>query len=115
MEREHTTPYIWERPERFRIGNVTMDGGADYSMTHRFTIDYEADYQLIRSIFDKLYPADPVFGVEAILTLLNSRPDLYAINADLAGVNWYRHHLDELKTVGAAQTKREAADKIHTL
>jgi spore coat polysaccharide biosynthesis protein SpsF len=117
MEREHTTPYIWEHPELFRIGNVTMKGGKDYSMTHRFTIDYEADYQLIRAVFDELYPRDPFFGVDAILALLDNQPELYAINADLAGINWYRHHLDELKTVGAAQTKEPTPDrtKIHTL
>ena len=124
MEREHTTPFIWERPERFRIGNVTMGGGMDYSMTHRFTIDYEADYRLIRAVFEELYPVDRLFGVGAILGLLERRPELYAINAGLAGMNWYRHHLDELKTVGARQTNQtnlmiqeEAADrsKIHTL
>jgi spore coat polysaccharide biosynthesis protein SpsF len=76
-------------------------------MTHRFTIDYEADYLFIRAVFEELYPVNPLFGVEAILELLERRPDIYAINADLAGVNWYRHHLDELKTVGAAQTKGE--------
>jgi spore coat polysaccharide biosynthesis protein SpsF len=117
MEREHTTPFIWERPERFRIGNVTMEGGVDYSMTHRFTIDYEADYRLIRAVFEELYPVDRLFGVDAIVALLARRPDLYAINADLAGINWYRHHLDELRTVGAAQTKGDVNDrsKIHTL
>ncbi|RZK25585.1 MAG: acylneuraminate cytidylyltransferase, partial [Hymenobacter sp.] len=36
---------------------------------------------------------------------LKQRPDIYALNADLAGVNWYRNHLDELKTVDAANTK----------
>ncbi len=25
FEREHTTPYIWERPERFKIGNVAWE------------------------------------------------------------------------------------------
>jgi transketolase len=104
MEREHTTPFIWERPDLFRIGNVEMGGGADYSMTHRFTIDYAEDYRFIRAVFDELYPLDPVFGVSAILSLLERRPDIYTINAGLAGVNWYRHHLDELKTVGRNQT-----------
>ena len=105
LEREHTTPYIWERPERFRIGNVVMEGGADYSMTHRFTIDYAEDYRFIAAVFDELYPADPLFGVDAILSLLERRPDLMEINAGLAGVNWYRHHLDELRTVGVGQTR----------
>jgi spore coat polysaccharide biosynthesis protein SpsF len=105
MEREHTTPYIWERPERFRIGNVEMEGGVDYSMTHRCTIDYEEDYHFIRAVYEALYPSNPLFGVKEILDLLERRPDIYEINANLAGVNWYRHHLDELKTVSAGQTK----------
>ena len=106
MEREHTTPYIWEHPDLFRIGNVVMEGGVDYSMTHRFTIDYAEDYTFIRAVFDELYPGDPRFGVGDILSLLERRPDIYAINTAYAGVNWYRHHLDELKTVGVGQTKQ---------
>jgi len=108
LEREHTTPYIWERPERFRIGNVAMGSGTDYSMTHRFTIDYAEDYHFIRAVFDELYPSDPLFGFGDILGLLARRPDIYAMNAGFAGVNWYRHHLDELTTVGAGQTRTEA-------
>jgi len=107
LEREHTTPYIWEHPERFRIGNVVMGDGTDYSMTHRFTIDYAEDYDFIRAVFDELYPAGRLFGVSDILRLLERRPDIYAMNAGLAGVNWYRHHLDELTTVGAGQTRAE--------
>jgi spore coat polysaccharide biosynthesis protein SpsF len=110
MEREHTTPYIWERPVRFRIGNVGMEGGADYSMTHRFTIDYEEDYHFIREVYRALYPLNPMFGVQDILSLLERRPDLYEINSALAGVNWYRHHLDELKTISAHQTKSFAKE-----
>jgi spore coat polysaccharide biosynthesis protein SpsF len=106
LEREHTTPYIWERPEQFRIGNVVMGDGRDYSMSHRFTIDYAEDYAFIRAVFDELYPSNPLFGVDDILALLERRPDIYAINARFAGVNWYRNHLDELRTVGVEQTKQ---------
>ena len=105
MEREHTTPYIWERPEQFRIGNVVMEGGLNYSMTHRWTIDYQADYQFIQAVYEQLYSSDPLFGVREILELLEKRPDIYRINASLAGVNWYRHHLDELKTISPGETR----------
>ncbi len=105
LELEHTTPYIWENPEKFRIGNVTWDTGLDYSMTHRFTIDYEADYQFIKRVYEELYPTKPGFFCEDILDLLEENPEIYNINARYAGVNWYRNHLDELKTISSVQTK----------
>jgi transketolase len=110
FEREHTTPYIWERPEQFRIGNVIMEGGVDYSMTHRLTIDYEEDYQFIKAVWEELYPGNALFGVGEILDLLKRRPDIYMINRSLAGVNWYRNHLGELKTVAGEQTRFAAGD-----
>ncbi len=105
MELEHTTPYIWENPDKFRIANVPWDTGLDYSMSHRFTIDYEADYQFIKRVFEELYPEKPDFSCADILELLNKKPEIYNINAQYAGVNWYRNHLDELKTISANQTK----------
>src|ERR1700743_1017642 len=60
MEREHTTPFFWERPDQFRIGNVVMEGGHDHSMSHRFTIDYKEDYLFIKAVYDALYPLNPL-------------------------------------------------------
>ena len=111
FEREHTTPFLWERPERFRLANVKWDpcpGGApvrDYSMSHRWTLDYPEDYEFIRRVYAALYPRNPAFGLEDILRLLERAPDLLAINARYAGVNWYRHHLSALRTITAAQTR----------
>lgn len=105
LEREHTTPFLWENPERFRVGNITWESGLDYSMSHRWTIDYEEDYQFIAAVYDALYPTNPAFGLDDILTFLGNHPEVAALNAHLAGVNWYRHHLGELKTVSAAQTR----------
>ena len=105
LEREHTTPFFWENPDRFRLANVTWDTGLDYSMSHRWTIDYPEDYSFIGAVYDVLHPAKPDFGLHDILNLLTRRPDIAQLNAHLAGVNWYRNHLDELKTVNSSQTK----------
>lgn len=105
FEREHTTPYLWERIDQFRIGNVAMEDGADYSMTHRFTIDYPEDYKFINTVYEELFPADPLFGVGEIIDLLEKKPAIYSINSKLAGVNWYRDHLQDLKTIDASRTK----------
>ena len=99
LEREHTTPFLWENPQRFRIANVTWPSGLDYSKSHRWTIDYEEDYQFIRAVYEELYPRAPFFGLEDILELLARRPDIAAINAQYAGEYWYRKHKGELRTI----------------
>lgn len=105
FEREHTTPYIWENPQIFKIGNVVWETGKDYSMSHRFTIDYPEDYQFIKEVYERLYPNNPYFSLDDILNLLESKPELKKINEKYNGVNWYRNHLDELKTISPNQTK----------
>ena len=106
LQQEHTTPYIWENPNEFRIANVNWSKGLDYSMSHRFTIDYADDYTFIKRVFEELYPVKQDFSCDDIISLLENKPEIYQLNAQYAGVNWYRNHLDELKTVSATQTKQ---------
>ena len=106
FEREHTTPYIWENPDKFKIGNVVWETGLDYSMNHRFTIDYKEDYQFIKRVYDELYEQNNRFGLKDILLLLEKKPEIKKINQMYAGVNWYRNHLNELKTISSEQTKK---------
>ncbi len=105
FEREHTTPYIWENPDKFRIGNVAWESGMDYSMTYRFTIDYTEDYNFIKQVYDEIYPLNPNFSMQDILDLLERKPEIKKINEKYCGINWYRKHLDELKTITSDQTK----------
>jgi spore coat polysaccharide biosynthesis protein SpsF len=92
------------------VSNVTWENGRDLSMSHRFTIDYPEDYELIREVYGALYrPERPIFTVDEIVALLDREPRIRALNAKYAGVNWYRHHLGELKTVTAKETRLEGA------
>ena len=113
LEREHTTPFLWENPDRFRLGNVAWSTGQDHSMSHRWTIDYPEDYDFIKAVYEALHPRNPAFGLDDILTLLAERPDIAGLNAHLAGVNWYRNHLGELRTVAASQTKQITPSLSH--
>lgn len=106
LELEHTTPYIWENPDLFRIGNVLWETGLDYSMSHRFTIDYHEDYLFIKAVFEALNQHNKNFSCDDILDLLDREPAIYQLNAQYAGVNWYRHHLNDLKTIQPGQTKQ---------
>jgi spore coat polysaccharide biosynthesis protein SpsF len=105
LEREHTTPYFWENPDKFRIGNVEWETGLNYSMSHRFTIDYEKDYNFIKLVYDELYPINNIFTLKDILNLLDKKPEIKKINEEYCGVNWYRNHLNELKTITISDTK----------
>ncbi|MFP4369110.1 MAG: cytidylyltransferase domain-containing protein [Bacteroidota bacterium] len=106
FEREHTTPYIWENPDKFRIGNVEWESGLDLSMSHRFTLDYEDDYLFIKKVYEELYSFNPLFTLDDIIRLLREKPSITEINKKYAGVNWYRHHLKDLKSVTPEQTKK---------
>lgn len=99
FEREHTTPFLWEQPERFRLANVSWETGLNYADSHRWTIDYEEDYAFINAVYNALYPRKPHFGLNDILALLDEKPELRAINQQYAGVNWYRHYLADLRYV----------------
>ncbi len=114
LEREHTTPFFWEQPARFRLGNVAWASGKDFSMSHRFTIDYPEDYAFIAAVFEALGgpagsrasgPSSAVFSLDDILELVEKRPEIRALNQKFAGVNWYRNHLGELTTVTADMTR----------
>ncbi|HUO52549.1 MAG TPA: glycosyltransferase family protein [Gemmatimonadaceae bacterium] len=104
-EREHTTPFLWDRPERFRIGNVRRRDGRDQSATHRVVLDYAADYSVISHVFEALFEENPAFGSDDVVRWLDAHPRIAAMNSGYRGVNWYRHHLDELRTVSAAETR----------
>jgi spore coat polysaccharide biosynthesis protein SpsF len=99
-EREHTTPFLWDQPDRYRIGNVIWESGLDYSRTLRWTVDYIEDYRFVNTVYEMLYCNDrPVFGVERILALLDKHPWISELNNSLVGINWYRHYPGVLRTI----------------
>jgi spore coat polysaccharide biosynthesis protein SpsF len=82
FDREHTTPFIWSRPERFRLRNVRWETGLDYSRRYRWVVDWVDDYRLVRDIIETLEPRNgPCFDTQTILDLLEQRPELATRNA----------------------------------
>ncbi len=88
IDREHTTPYLWQNPHLFSIANVEWQVGLNLFASHRWTIDYQEDYEFISTVYRELYDADKAFGVEDILQLLRRRPEIADINAVHAGETW---------------------------
>mgnify|MGYP001100902306 FL=1 len=79
-EREHVGPYILNRPELFRIHPVELFTDLRH---HRWTLDEPADYDLLSLLYQHLYGTDPLFGAESILGLIERRPWLARLNADI--------------------------------
>jgi spore coat polysaccharide biosynthesis protein SpsF len=77
VEREHVTPFIVARPERFRQGSVTA---ADDLSGMRWTVDEPSDFEFVSRVYEALYPANPAFTTADILSLLREKPGLAQIN-----------------------------------
>ncbi len=77
-EREHVTPFIWRRPDRFAA--EVLEAPDDFG-DERWTIDYPEDLELVREIYDRLYRRGPAFGYAEIITLLDANPGLRMLNA----------------------------------
>ena len=79
-EREHVTPFIWRRPERFPA--VYLDHNPD--LRHlRLVVDTPADLMFAQAVYDELYPTNPEFDFFSLTRLFEQRPDLLAINQDV--------------------------------
>jgi spore coat polysaccharide biosynthesis protein SpsF len=76
-QREHVVPFFWE--SGMRVNNFEDPRRLFYS--HRWTLDYIEDYELIRSIYLTLYKNNPKFTSEDILKCLCANPELSRINA----------------------------------
>ncbi|MFP5268887.1 cytidylyltransferase domain-containing protein [Coleofasciculus sp.] len=76
-QREHVTPFIHQQPNRFRIGIYKND--ADLSHL-RWTVDEILDFELVRQVYEYLYPINCNFQTKDILGFLNKNPVLKTIN-----------------------------------
>ena len=103
-QREHVTPFIHQQPGRFRIGNYA--GTRDLSHL-RWTVDETPDFELIRQIYESLYPAKPNFNTDDILALLDRRPELKTLNTAYERNEGYQRSL--AKDVVHADHKKEKA------
>lgn len=80
LEREHVTPFIVRRPERFDIAPVQCPTWAQRPDL-RITLDEPADLELLRAVVHEMRTNPEQLDGESLIGLLESRPDLVAINA----------------------------------
>ena len=111
LEREHTTPYIWENPDKFKIGNVLWETGLDYSMSHRWTIDYMEDYLFLSKGHDvpALYGTLAELGIiekERLKNHLKTNDFIYwHPNTRIPGIEYHSGSLGHLLSVSMGVAK----------
>ncbi len=79
-EREEVSPFIHQRPERYRLLNIYFTSDESH---HRWTVDTPSDLDLISKILDELYPNNSLFSLEDILQLMSLKPELPMINSQV--------------------------------
>lgn len=85
-QREHVMPFLYEKPDRFRILHVRND--EDYGHM-RWTVDTVDDLAFVREIYKRFRSRDD-FNWREILELLEKEPELAQINAHVQ----HKSHLD---------------------
>ena len=78
-DREHVSLFIHKNPQRYQLRNVPAPAELT-APEFRLTVDEPADYELIRRIFEALYPRSPEFALADIVALMRDRPELAEIN-----------------------------------
>lgn len=88
-EREHVTLGIIGDAKKYRLGAFPAMGSFAIANRpqYRLTVDTPEDLELIRRIFGELGQKDSLFPLKDVIDLLDCRPDLAAINSDIAQVN----------------------------
>ncbi len=76
-EREHVTPFIYWRPERFRLGSMMMSPNLS---RHRWTVDTPEDFELVSRILGRLSAEQCAFTIGDVLALLAANPEWEQIN-----------------------------------
>jgi spore coat polysaccharide biosynthesis protein SpsF len=71
IEREHVTPYLYRRPERFRLAALRCP---EMLGDERWTVDTPSDLEFVRSIVAALAP-DPRFGWQGAVEVVGRRND----------------------------------------
>lgn len=93
--REHVMLYLLEQPERFSIYNVVAAPEETWPWL-RLLVDYPEDFQVVKTIFEKLYPRNPAFSLQEILELVTCEK-----------LNTVNHHVWPQKVFGRLPPQKQ--------
>lgn len=77
-QRLHPFSYFYKHPELFRCHNFEHSTNLSHI---RLTLDYAEDYEVIKSVVERIDDKG-AFGLDEILALLKSSPEIFKLNAN---------------------------------
>lgn len=81
-DRENVSLYIYEHPKEYRCGNVEAPAEVK-NPDLRLTLDTREDFELIKTIFERLYPNNPNFSIGDVMKLLRDHPEFAEVNRNI--------------------------------
>lgn len=78
-EKEHVTPYIIKKGKTLAYPMPPL-----YRGEMRLTLDEQADYDLLKMLYEKFNRADRIIDVRDVIVYLHKHPELVQINAGVA-------------------------------
>ena len=79
VDRENVSNYIYEHPDKYKIGQLPCPPELNHPEI-RLAVDEIADFELVKTIFERLTSANPDFRTIDIINFLVSNPEIKNIN-----------------------------------
>lgn len=87
-DREHVTPYIYNNPDKFKIGNITS---VHQLSSYRWTIDNQEDYDMVNEIYRKRKDKSKgILLMQEIFEILEENPEIASINSKVKRSGMYQ-------------------------
>ena len=74
-QREHVSLYFYQNPKKYKIHFIEAPPAR--RLPHwRLMLDYEADYRLLKTVFEKLHPKKADFNIDEVIRTIQLDPKL---------------------------------------
>ena len=78
-DRENVSNYIYEHSEKYKVASLPCSDELNFPNL-RFTVDEQSDFDVVKIIFENLYPINPKFSADDVIKFLNSNPHIKNLN-----------------------------------
>jgi len=82
-DHENVSNYIYEHPDKYKIASLPCPNELNYPDL-RLVVDEESDFELVKTIFENIYPKNSHFRTIDIIKFLNKNPNLKNLNKNVA-------------------------------